>query len=88
MNRDQITAAHRDRLAVVYVRQSSPHQVIHHTESQGRQRNSTQRAKELGWSGDQIEVVDDDQGETASRSGTRFGGCECKLWYSRQMRVQ
>ena len=73
MNRDQITAGHRSRLAVVYVRQSSPHQVIHHTESQRRQRHLTQRAKELGWSAEQIEVVDEDQGETASRSGRRFG---------------
>jgi DNA invertase Pin-like site-specific DNA recombinase len=73
MNREQITAGHRSRLAVVYVRQSSLHQVINHTESQRRQRNLAQLAKELGWSAEQTLVVDDDQGETASRSGRRFG---------------
>jgi len=73
MNRDQITGGHRSRLAVVYVRQSSPYQVLHHTESQRRQRNLAQRAEELGWSAEQILVVDNDQGETASRSGHRFG---------------
>ncbi len=73
MNRDQITAKHRSRLAIVYVRQSSYHQVIHHRESQRRQRNLAERAKELGWSEELIQVVDDDQGESASRSGSRFG---------------
>ena len=72
MNRDQITEKHRSRLAVVYVRQSSPHQVMHHRESQRRQRNLVQRATELGWSAEHIQVVDDDQGVTASRSGDRM----------------
>lgn len=73
MNRDQITANHRSRLAMVYVRQSSYHQVIHHRESQRRQRNLAERAKELGWSDELIRVIDDDQGKSASRSGSRFG---------------
>ena len=73
MNRDQITDKHRSRMAVVYVRQSSQHQVVHHRESQRRQRDLVGRATELGWSADQIQVVDDDQGVTASRSGSRFG---------------
>ncbi len=73
MNRDQITDKHRSRMAVVYVRQSSRHQVVHHRESQRRQRDLVGRATELGWSADQIQVVDDDQGVTASRSGSRFG---------------
>ena len=72
MNRDQITEKHRSRLAVVYVRQSSPHQVMHHRESQRRQRNLVQRATELGWSAEHIQVVVDDQGVTASRSGDRM----------------
>ncbi len=73
MNRDQITDKHRSRMAVVYIRQSSRHQVLHHRESQRRQRDLVGRATELGWSADQIQVVDDDQGVTASRSGSRFG---------------
>ena len=38
MNPEQITERQRSRLALVYVRQSSLHQVIHHQESQRRQR--------------------------------------------------
>jgi len=73
MNRDHITAEHRSRLAVLYIRQSSLHQVAEHLESGRRQRNFAQRAIELGWSPDRILVVDDDMGASASRSGERLG---------------
>ena len=56
-----------------YVRQSSQHQLRHHHESQRRQRDFVHRAQELGWAPERIQVVDDDQGETASRSGQRCG---------------
>ena len=39
MNANDIAAHHRSRLAFIYVRQSSPHQVLHHRESQLRQRS-------------------------------------------------
>ena len=73
MNRDQITDKHRSRMALVYIRQSSMHQVVHHQESQLRQRNFVERAMELGWSKDQIQTVDEDLGVSGSRSGNRFG---------------
>ena len=73
MNRDDITAAHRARLACVYVRQSSTHQVLHHQESLRRQRDLVERAVDLGWPRDGITVIDQDLGETAARSGERAG---------------
>jgi excisionase family DNA binding protein len=73
MNPEQITERHRSRLAMVYVRQSSPHQVIHHQESQRRQRHFVERAAQLGWPPERIEVLDDDLGHSGSRSGQRFG---------------
>ena len=73
MNRDQISLAHRTRLACVYIRQSSPHQVVHHKESQGRQRSLVDRALELGWPRDLVVSIDDDLGESAARSNARGG---------------
>ena len=73
MTRDDITAAHRARLACVYVRQSSTHQVLHHQESLHRQRNLVERAADLGWPRERITVIDQDLGETAARSGERAG---------------
>lgn len=73
MNRDDILPGHRGRLAYVYVRQSTAHQVLHHQESQRRQRRLVERALELGWPRERLVVVDEDLGETASRSGHRAG---------------
>jgi len=42
---------HLDRRAVVYVRQSTPHQVLSNQESLRLQYALRQRARELGWRG-------------------------------------
>ena len=73
MNCEQITPRHRSRLALVYIRQSSRKQVEHHKESQRRQRDFVERAEQLGWLRDQIQVMDEDLAKTASRSGQRSG---------------
>ena len=73
MNPEQVTAFHCSRLAVVYIRQSTYQQVVHHQESQRRQRGLIQRAKALGWPRDKILEVDDDLGHSASRSSHRLG---------------
>jgi DNA invertase Pin-like site-specific DNA recombinase len=52
------------RRAVVYVRQSSPGQVIHHQESQRRQYGLLDRAREVGFQ--DVVAIDDDLGRTAS----------------------
>ena len=73
MNPDQITAQHRGRLAYVYIRQSSQHQVIHHQESQRWQRSLQGRAHQFGWSQEQIILVDEDQGQSGAHSQQRNG---------------
>ena len=56
MSADKIGAQHRARKAVLYVRQSSAHQVQHNRESQVLQYAMRDRLLQLGWS--QVEVID------------------------------
>src|SRR5437667_11382099 len=67
MNPNDIAGHHRSRLALIYVRQSSPHQVLHHPESQHRQRSFQQRAADLGWPAERISVIDEDLGQSATK---------------------
>src|SRR5260370_7906126 len=64
---------HRDRLAVVYVRQSTPQQVLNHQESTRLQYGLTCRAQALGWSSERIVVIDDDLGKSGVRPDGRVG---------------
>ena len=64
---------HWDRQAIVYVRQSSPQQVQENRESTARQYALVDRAVALGWSRDQIEVIDDDQGISGKSIEGRLG---------------
>lgn len=59
----KLTVDRLRRRAVVYVRQSSPGQVIHHQESQRRQYGLVDRARELGFQ--DIGIIDDDLGRSA-----------------------
>lgn len=68
---DKITERHLSRKAVLYVRQSSPHQVAMNVESQRLQYAMRQRLIGLGWT--QIEVIDDDLGRSASGFVERSG---------------
>ncbi len=70
---DLIQARHLDRRAVIYVRQSSTNQVIHNQESQRLQYALTQRAENLGWHTQDIEVIDVDLGHTAATTEGRLG---------------
>ena len=70
---DLIQPRHLTRRAVIYVRQSSPHQVLTNTESQRLQYAMRQRACELGWHEHDVLVVDDDTGRTATTTAGRFG---------------
>jgi DNA invertase Pin-like site-specific DNA recombinase len=58
----RITASHRSRVAMIYVRQSTMVQVRDHTESTARQYGLTEEAVRLGWPVDLVEVVDADLG--------------------------
>jgi DNA invertase Pin-like site-specific DNA recombinase len=64
---------HLDRLAIVYVRQSDPHQVLNHRESRERQYALADHAAALGWTRDRILIIDDDQGVTARTADLRGG---------------
>jgi DNA invertase Pin-like site-specific DNA recombinase len=70
---DMVTAEHLQRTAFLYVRQSTFHQVMHNTESGRRQYDLRGRAIALGWTAEQIVVVDDDQGRSAASSAGREG---------------
>src|SRR5262249_49877231 len=68
-----ITTRHLSRLALVYVRQSSPRQVLTNQERLRLQYALQQRAQELGWPPEQIEVIDTDLGVTAATAAPRLG---------------
>ena len=70
---EKIQAWHRERLAVVYIRQSSPQQVLDHQESTRLQYGLKTRALELGWSDDRVLIIDDDQGKSAVTAEGRVG---------------
>ena len=71
MSADKIGPQHRARKAVLYVRQSSVHQVQHNRESQGLQYAMRDRLLQLGWS--QVEVIDEDLGCSAAGGTPRAG---------------
>src|SRR6266545_4212020 len=73
MTSTKIHPEHLDRRAFVYVRQSTYFQVVHHRESTERQYNLRQRALDLGWSTGAIEIVDEDQGQSAASAEHRAG---------------
>jgi DNA invertase Pin-like site-specific DNA recombinase len=72
----KVTPAHLQRLAYIYVRQSSPQQVERHRESQAYQYQMVKRAESLGWSADRIRVIDTDLGLSGQGSEWRDGFTE------------
>ncbi len=69
----KITAAHLQRNAYLYVRQSTPQQVLDNAESTARQYALRQRAAALGWSPEQIVVIDSDLGQSGAFTAGRDG---------------
>jgi DNA invertase Pin-like site-specific DNA recombinase len=72
-DRGKVTEQHRRRRAVVYVRQSTLHQVARNVESSARQYALKERALELGWPAESVAVVDEDTGRSGSSSEGRIG---------------
>jgi DNA invertase Pin-like site-specific DNA recombinase len=70
----KIQAEHLQRLAYVYIRQSSLTQVQEHQESTRRQYELQQRAGQLGWPPERIVVMDADLGHSASDPHTSRSG--------------
>jgi len=73
LNTHKIRTDHLDRLALIYIRQSTLIQVRENTGSTARQYDLVQRALDLGWPRDQIVVVDQDQGLSGASSIGRDG---------------
>lgn len=69
----KILPEHLERLAIIYVRQSSPKQVIHNKESQEMQYQLQHRAHALGWSVERIRIIDSDLGRSGSEATSRTG---------------
>ena len=63
MRTEKLHAWHRERLAVVYVRQSTPQQVLDHQESTRLQYGLVGRAQVLGWAADRVLVIDDESSQ-------------------------
>ena len=70
---ERICHQHRDRLAIVYVRQSTPQQVERNQESTRLQYALVDRAFQFGWARDAIVVVDDDLGRSGASMEGRLG---------------
>ena len=69
----KIQDCHLDRLAIIYVRQSTPAQVVEHRESTQMQYNLRYRVVALGWPRERVLVIDEDQGQSGSSAEHRLG---------------
>src|SRR5688572_31398369 len=69
----QITPRQLQRLACLYVRQSTLQQVFENTESTARQYALRERALALGWAAEQIIVIDQDLGHSGASAADRAG---------------
>lgn len=73
MTEADIRASHRQRLALVYIRQSTLAQVERNTESTRRQYALALRARELGWPEERLQVIDQDLGRSGASTHLRDG---------------
>jgi DNA invertase Pin-like site-specific DNA recombinase len=71
--KERIKLQHLRRNAYLYVRQSTLRQVMENTESTERQYALRQRAVQLGWSQEQIIVIDNDLGQSGASAADRAG---------------
>src|ERR1700731_4485168 len=67
------TPARRAKLAYIYVRQSSVTQVKHHQESTELQYRLVDRAVDLGWPRERVQVIDEDLGKSGAGHADRQG---------------
>ena len=69
----KIQELHLKRLAIVYIRQSTLQQMEKHSESTKLQYKLVERAYELGWTANNVIVIDDDLGKSGSTAEGRPG---------------
>jgi len=70
---ESIPPTHLGKLAVVYIRQSSPRQVLVNQESLKLQYRLVDRARALGWAPDRVRVLNADLGRSARTTAGRTG---------------
>jgi hypothetical protein len=89
MMSDKIRQHHLDRRAILYVRQSSSHQVLNNRESRALQYAMRERLVALGWS--EIEIIDDDQsGQFRGQTRlSKFGNTRLRrtFWLAAQVAI-
>lgn len=68
---DKIAAHHVSRAAILYVRQSTPQQLLHNEESRRLQYAMRERLQALGWR--EVQIIDEDLGRSASGAVERAG---------------
>lgn len=69
----KVSNGHRQRLAYIYVRQSTTKQVYRNQASQQYQYQLQERAQALGWPAERIKVIDSDLGRSGHQADTRIG---------------
>ena len=69
----KITTEHLAKLAYIYVRQSSLEQVVRHRESTDLQYQLVERAVQLGWPRERVQVIDEDLGKSGASATERSG---------------
>jgi DNA invertase Pin-like site-specific DNA recombinase len=74
MSRSELVSqTHLHRKALIYIRQSTPHQVLSNQESLHLQYALQQRAIDLGWRAQDTEIIDSDLGMTGTSASHRVG---------------
>ena len=68
-----VTSLHLQKKAIIYIRQSTPHQQISNQESLRLQYALRERAQHLGWHADHVEIIDADLGLTGASAQHRTG---------------
>lgn len=69
----KVLPSHLERLAIVYVRQSSPTQVLEHRESTARQYGFAEQAVAFGWPRERVLIIDEDLGKSGRTAEGRSG---------------
>jgi DNA invertase Pin-like site-specific DNA recombinase len=69
----RVEARHIRLHAVIYIRQSTPQQVLNNQESTRRQYGLVDQARQMGWPDANIRVIDDDLGLSGASSQQRLG---------------
>jgi len=68
-----VTPQHLQKKALIYIRQSTPHQQISNQESLRLQYALQERAQSLGWHTEDVEIIDADLGLTGASAQHRTG---------------